>query len=154
VTIAAAPIATTSTTAATTYRVIIGFTPPPTDLGIGSTASVTIVTGSVSAVLAVPTSAVTTAGTRHTVAVPSDDSTKEVTVEVGVVGDQWTQITSGLTLGQAVVLANLDDPLPGSATTAATGTANRQGVAVRTPGGFVPGAGAGAGAGRGAAAGR
>jgi multidrug efflux pump subunit AcrA (membrane-fusion protein) len=153
VSISAVPVtaSSTSTSATSDYRLIIGFASPPVNLGIGSTGSVSIVTGTVTAVMAVPTSAVATAGTRHTVVVPDGDATKDVAVEVGVIGDQWTQITSGLALGQSVVLANIDQPLPGSATTAAT-TANRQGVANRGQGGFIGGAnGAGAGAGAGGA---
>ena len=50
---------------------------------------------------------------------------RTVAVQVGVVGDTWTQITSGLQAGQQVVLAAVDDPLPNAATSGST-TANRQ----------------------------
>ena len=50
-------------------------------------------------------------------------------------GDTWTQITSGLKAGQIVVLANLSEPLPGSATNSSTATTGRTGF----PAGFRPG---------------
>ena len=43
-------------------------------------------------------------------------ATEPVAVQVGVVGTTWTEITAGLTAGQQVVLADLGEPLPGSAT--------------------------------------
>ncbi len=101
----------------------------------GSTGSVAIVTKRADAVLAVPTSAVTTTGTRHRVTVLDGSTTERVFVEVGVVGDTWTEITSGLDAGQAVVLANLDEPLPGSATASSSSTSNQDGPT----GGFPPG---------------
>ena len=33
-----------------------------------------------------------------------------------MVGETWTEITSGVTAGQQVVLADISEPLPGSAT--------------------------------------
>ena len=57
---------------------------------------------------------------RHTVTVLENGRTQEVPVRVGVVGATWMSITSGLTAGQEVVLANVKEPLPGSATSVAT----------------------------------
>jgi len=58
-----------------------------------------------------------------------------------VVGDQWTQITNGLSAGQLVVLATVSDPLPSSATatTTANNAANRGRGAFVFPGGALPG---------------
>jgi hypothetical protein len=106
-------------------------------LGNGSTGTLSIVTSSADAAVAVPTSAITTAGTQHTVTVLDGEATKTIQVQVGTVGDTWTQVTSGITDGQQVVLADLSTLLPSSAT-ATTGTnTNRQGQA----GQFGPGAG-------------
>jgi HlyD family secretion protein len=102
--------------ATTSYRVTIGLADPDADLDNGSTGSVTIVTESSRTGLAVPTSAVSTTGTRHAVTVLDRHTTERVAVEVGVVGVTWTEITSGVAAGQVVVLADLDEPLPGSAT--------------------------------------
>jgi hypothetical protein len=42
-------------------------------------------------------------------------------VEVGAVGATWTEVTSGLEEGDEVILADLDEPLPSSATDSANG---------------------------------
>lgn len=92
------------------------------DLGNGATATVGIVTAAADHVLAVPTSAVAVSGDRHTVTVLDGGAPTEVEVQVGAVGDPWTEITDGLTDGQQVVLADLDEPLPSSATATSSST--------------------------------
>ncbi|MCU1355291.1 MAG: HlyD family efflux transporter periplasmic adaptor subunit [Acidimicrobiales bacterium] len=141
-------VAGTTSGSTTTYPVVIGLTGDTSSLGNGATASVEIVTDASTNALAVPTSAVTTTGTRHTVEVLSGTKTEQVSVQVGAVGRVWTEIKSGLTAGQRVVLADLSLPLPGSATSSSNGTATngtRQGGggARAFPGGF-PGGGGGA----------
>jgi hypothetical protein len=67
--------------------------------------------------------------------VDTEGTPTTVAVQVGVVGGTWTEITSGdLSIGQHVVLADLDEPLPGSATEVA-----------ETEGILFPGGGGGAG---------
>ncbi|HEY7104766.1 MAG TPA: efflux RND transporter periplasmic adaptor subunit [Acidimicrobiia bacterium] len=105
-----------------TYLVVIGLTKPDATLHNGATGSAAIVTQSAKSALAVPTSAVTTTGTRHTVLVPDGDSTRRVAVRVGAVGTTWTEITSGLRAGDRVVIADVSAPLPGSATASTNGT--------------------------------
>jgi multidrug efflux pump subunit AcrA (membrane-fusion protein) len=102
----------------TTYRVTVGLDDQTSTLGNGNIGNIGIVTGTAESVIAVPTSAVSLDGTSHTVTVVNTDGTlTTVTVQVGVVGGTWTEITSGdLSIGQQVVLADLDEPLPGSAT--------------------------------------
>ena len=102
----------------TTYRVTVGLEDQTSSLRNGNIGNIEIVTGTAESVMAVPTSAVSLDGTSHTVTVVNDDGTvTTVTVQVGVVGGTWTEITSGdLSIGQQVVLADLDEPLPGSAT--------------------------------------
>src|SRR5262245_57218850 len=107
--------APTTTNGVTTYPVTIGID-DHLELGNGTTASVTIVTDRARSAVAVPTSAVHVAGGRTTVAVPDGQGTKAVTVKVGAVGPTWTEITAGVEPGQAVVLADLGQPLPDSAT--------------------------------------
>ncbi len=109
----------TSTAATTSYGVVIALPPDAPSLRNGAIGSVGIVTGSASGV-AVPTSAVTTTGTRHTVTVVEGSTTQVVAVQVGVVGTTWTQITNGLQAGQQVVLATVSEPLPSSATNVTT----------------------------------
>jgi multidrug efflux pump subunit AcrA (membrane-fusion protein) len=137
-------IALTPTTSArgATYTVTIGLDDQGTNLFNGSTATVAITTAGATSVLAVPTSAVQANGTARTVTVLDGTTTSTVTVKTGVVGSQWTQITDGLTAGQVVVIADLSQPLPGSATASTNGqttTTNRTGA------GNFPGAGGGGG---------
>jgi RND family efflux transporter MFP subunit len=134
----------TSTTA--TYRIVVGLDGDTSSLGNGSTGTLSIVTASTTAALAVPTSAVTTDGTRHSVTVLDNGATKDVDVQVGPIGRTWTAITSGLTSGQTIVLADLNEALPSSATT--SNTNNRNGRTAGPGGGFVvAGGGPGGGAG-------
>ena len=136
----------TSTTGATTYPVSIGLPTSTTALRDGSVASVSIVTKAASHALVVPTAAVHTAGSVHTVNIVSGTTTKAVRVGVGAIGPTWTEITSGLQAGQKVVLADLEAPLPTSATQVSTTRAGATGLGgLRVPGGF---GGAGGGTGR------
>ncbi|HET6687483.1 MAG TPA: HlyD family efflux transporter periplasmic adaptor subunit, partial [Jiangellaceae bacterium] len=101
----------------TTYPVTIGLTGDnSSDLRSGSIASVAISTDNATRALAVPTSAVRAGQGGDTVTVLEDGKTLEVDVTVGAVGAAWTEITDGLEPGQVVVLADLDEPLPGTAT--------------------------------------
>jgi hypothetical protein len=115
-----------ASTSSTNYRVVIALPADATGLLDGAIGSVSIVTGNADGV-AVPTSAVSTVGAVHTVRVLEGGSVRATAVQVGVVGDTWTVITSGLTAGAQVVLADANEPLPSSATAAATSTA-RQGT--------------------------
>jgi RND family efflux transporter MFP subunit len=110
----------TSNTSSTTYGVVIGFDGPTPGLMNGAVGTVSITTGSTTSALAVPSSAVTTTGGLHTVTVLENGKPQSVVVQVGVVGTTWTSITRGLTAGQEVVLANVKEPLPGSATSVPT----------------------------------
>jgi hypothetical protein len=82
----------------------------------GSTATMTITTGGVSDVVAVPTSAVITAGSIHYVDMLKNGTITRHEVKIGMVGSIYTQITSGLRIGQSVVLADLAEPVPSSNT--------------------------------------
>lgn len=137
-----------SASTSTAYRVVLALEEPPTELHNGATGSVSIVTGATREALAVPTSAVTTNGTEHTVLVRTATATKSTRVEVGVVGTTWAEITSGLTSGQRVVLADLDAALPGSATAESAGASNTSGsTPTGFPGGGIPDGGFPGGAG-------
>jgi hypothetical protein len=144
VAISVAPAATTTTT--TLYRVVVGLTDPTAKLENGATGTVSIMTKQARASVAVPTSAVTTTRNRHFVTVVSGGTTTVTPVQVGVLGDRWTQITSGLQAGQQVMLADRGAPLPGSATASSNGTttnpfAGRFGGFGGGAGGFGGGAG-------------
>jgi multidrug efflux pump subunit AcrA (membrane-fusion protein) len=144
VAIAVVGVASTTTT---NYAVTVGLTGDTSNLTNGDTGTVSIVTGSSSSALAVPTSAVTTTGGRHTVTILNGTTPTVVSVTAGIVGYTWTSITRGLTAGEHVVLANLSTPLPGSATSSSNGTATNTRVGVFGGAGGFGGFGGGTGAG-------
>ena len=119
--VTAISVTPTTSGTSTTYNITISLPTDNTDLHSGSIASVSVVLATTDAQRAVPTSAVTTTGTRHTVAVLAGGTTRQISVQVGTVGNAWTSITSGLTAGDVVVLADLDKPLPDSATSSSNG---------------------------------
>jgi multidrug efflux pump subunit AcrA (membrane-fusion protein) len=94
-----------------TYSVTIALTGQPSGLHAGGYATVTITTAHGSGV-SVPTSAVHGSGRSATVTVYAGSRTKVTRVTVGTKGPVLTRITSGLTIGQQVVLADLSKPLP------------------------------------------
>ena len=114
-------LVSTSSTTGTTYPVTISLTGDTSQLHNGATATIAITTATGDNGLAVPSSAVHNNNGTYTVTVLDGDTTKDVTVQVGAIGSEWTQITTGLTAGQNVVLADLNQPLPNSATTASNG---------------------------------
>ena len=89
-----------------TYGAQITFDTPPTDLLVGQSATVTVTTARVAGVLAVPSAAVSgISGARGSVTVRTTGGDAEVrTVGVGLLGDRYTEITSGLADGEVVVL--------------------------------------------------
>jgi HlyD family secretion protein len=142
---------TSSTTAATTYRVVVGLTRPDVALHDGATGTVDVVTRHARAALAVPTSAIVTVRNRHFVNVLHDGRETLTPVQVGVVGSTWTEIRSGIARGTAVVLADVSAPLPGSATSSSNGTQTTTpfgGFGRRFGGGTGGAGGAGGGFGR------
>ena len=106
---AIAPTGTTSNSVVT-YSTTITLDSIPEGLRIGQTAEVTITTvSSADDALYVPTAAITTAtdGTSTVDVIGDDDAVTTTTVELGVVGDAGTEITSGLTAGETVVLGEV-----------------------------------------------
>ncbi|GAA2482584.1 efflux RND transporter periplasmic adaptor subunit [Winogradskya humida] len=82
------------------YGVVLSFDDAPKDLLVGQSASVRVTTGSAQDVLRVPSTAV------HDVAGDSGTVLRDgaqVKVVIGLRGDQYTEIKSGLTEGEAVV---------------------------------------------------
>ena len=104
-----------------TYPVVVALPASDTGLFAGSTANISIVTDEVNDVLAVPTSAVIPDGTRSYVLMLSAGQLTEKFVTVGVVGYTYTQVTSGLTEGDSVVLADYSEAVPSSNTTTVGG---------------------------------
>ena len=66
----------------------------------GNIGSVAIVTGVATDAVAVPTSAVSLDGNQHMVTIVGADGTATPTpVTIGVIGDEWTEIMSGVAIG-------------------------------------------------------
>ena len=109
-------VATTGSTS-TTYPVTLTLDSP--DLGglSGVDCDVRIVTQRAVDVTTVPSSAVRTVGTIHLVTVVKNGTATPVRVTLGTVGDVLTQVRTGVSKGQAVSLANLNEPLPSTSST-------------------------------------
>ena len=99
----------------TTYPVVIGLDGAPATLrnGAMATTAIDVATSRTDAVL-VPTSAVHDVAGRHSVLVLKDGKTTTTAIEIGVVGAQQTEITSGIDAGQTVVLADIGAAVPSS----------------------------------------
>jgi hypothetical protein len=98
------------------YPVVVVLPSSANNLFSGSSANISIVTGAKQDVLAVPTSAVLTTGTQSYVQVLSGGNPVDKSIKVGIVGGVYTQVLSGLQLGDEVILANYADPVPASNT--------------------------------------
>lgn len=89
----------------TTYGVEVEVLNAPAELRDGTSASVTVITASATNVLAVPTSSVTTdAQGESTVKLVKDGKSTSRTVQIGIKGDTYTEIKSGLSVGDVVEL--------------------------------------------------
>nr|WP_221381081.1 HlyD family efflux transporter periplasmic adaptor subunit [Actinoplanes polyasparticus] len=110
-----------------TYGVTLSLDKVPAGVKAGQTVSVAVTTGTVRNALMVSSSAITTVGNRHSVTVLNGAAEEVRPVEIGLEGDSTTQITSGVSAGERVVLRTT------STTTGETG--NRGGF----PGGFSGG---------------
>ncbi len=87
------------------YPVQISFDQVPTDLLYGQTANVAVTTQSVTDVLYVSSTAVTNIQNGSgTVTVRADGHDTRRTVQIGLRGDQYTEIKSGLSQGETVVV--------------------------------------------------
>lgn len=101
----------------TTFPVTVRLAAGSPHLYDGSGADAVITTGSARNVVTVPNSAIHTgAAGRHTVTVLKGGKPTTVQVTLGLTGPAVTQVTSGLKAGQQIVLAELSQPLPSSAT--------------------------------------
>ncbi len=105
-----------SGTSGYTYPVVVALPSSATGLFTGSTANVVIATGAVADVVAVPTSAVQSLGSRSYVEMLSNGTLTRKVIKVGMVGNTYSQVLSGLMPGQSVVLADYAEPVPSSNT--------------------------------------
>lgn len=91
------------------YGVTIELQEVPRDVRVGQTVVAEVVTGRARDVLLVPSSAVQTTGGQTTVTVVTNGQQVSTPVEIGLEGDQFTEIVSGLAEGDEVVLATATD---------------------------------------------
>ena len=135
-----------STTTSVSYPVVVRVPQPTAALASGSAATATITLATVKNVVTVPNSALTTlvSGRGFVQTIKSGKVTR-VLVQTGAVGPTSTQITSGLSVGQQVVIADLSQALPTTTTTsrfgARTGTGGLTSSLTGAGGGFGGGAG-------------
>jgi HlyD family secretion protein len=118
----------------TTYPVTVLVAHPGSAFVDGGIASVSIVVKTVKGAISIPNSAVS----NGTVTVLTAGKAVRTRITTGAVGALFTQVTSGLTKGQTVVLADLSQALPANSTT----TTTRTGFAGGGPPGGFPGGGA------------
>ncbi|MET0424706.1 MAG: biotin/lipoyl-binding protein [Actinoplanes sp.] len=144
--VAVDPSATTANNVVT-YGVTLSLDKVPTGVKVGQTVSVAVTTGSVADAIYVNSAAITTVGRRHTVTVVANGAQETRSVEIGLAGDQATQVTSGLTAGEQVVVTTASTTtgsntggFPGGGTGFGGGGTGFQG------GGAAPGGGTGRGA--------
>jgi len=96
------------------YPITVALDTAPSGVKTGSTASLAITDGQATGVLEVPTAAITTVGTNHTVTVRRNGTDTTVPVGVGLTGATTTEITSGLAAGDVVVLPSATPSTPAS----------------------------------------
>jgi macrolide-specific efflux system membrane fusion protein len=111
------PTATTENSV-NSYAVTISLDSLPTGIRIGQSTTVVVTIAEADNVLRVPKAAVRTVGSRHTVNVVTNGVASPVSVEIGVEGDSYTEIKSGLTAGQTVTITTT------VTTTSSSGTGN------------------------------
>jgi macrolide-specific efflux system membrane fusion protein len=114
------------------YGAAITLSDKPSAIRLGQTTTVQVTTSTAQNVLYVPTAAVRTAGGQSTVTVQQGGTQVVKRVQIGVQGDQGTEIKSGLNEGDQVVIP-----------TAAGGSGSTQ----TRPGGGIGGGGGGIGGG-------
>lgn len=107
-----------------TYPLIVSLDPPPpttTSMPAGSAGQAQVQTARANHAVVVPTSAVhtTTAGNSYVMMLQGANEVRKP-VTVGVVGQTYTQITSGLAAGTVVVLADPSQTVPSSSTNSNT----------------------------------
>jgi multidrug efflux pump subunit AcrA (membrane-fusion protein) len=142
-------LGSTTSSGSASYPVTISLSPTSQQLFDGATASVSVTLGTAQAAVSVPTSAVQTFGAFSLVTKMVDGKPTTTRVTIGVAGSTVTQITSGLKVGDQVMLADISEPMPTSGTGSTRGLTGRTGFGGGgggfTGGGFTGGAAGGGG---------
>lgn len=116
-----------SSSSETSYPVTITVPDPGDDLADGATTTARINISHVQNVLRIPISAVTRSGSTGTVRVLKNGEPQITSVGIGAVGASMVQITSGLSAGDVVVIADNSEALPTSNSSTSRGSFNRIG---------------------------
>ncbi len=140
-----APVATISGGVAT-FPVTVTISGTHDELKSGMSASVSVTVSQAVGVLTVPTSAVSNTGGSSSVRVMDNGVVETVPVTVGASDAEVTQILSGISTGEQVVIATVSSSIPSSTS---TGTTGRSGFAGLGGGGGFTGGGGFAGRGGG-----
>ena len=98
-----APTATTANNV-NSYAVVISLDSVPSGARIGQTVTAVVAISAASNVIRVPASSVRTVGSQRLVTVSTNGATELRPVEVGVEGDSYTEIKSGVNVGDQVVV--------------------------------------------------
>jgi macrolide-specific efflux system membrane fusion protein len=130
------PTATTSNNVVT-YGVVFSLDQLPNGVRAGQTVQLSVTVGRVDNVVNVNSAALTTLGTRHTVTVLRNGQQVVTPVQVGLIGDQAVEITSGIQVGERVVVK-----------TSTTSPSGGNGAPGGARGGGFPGGGGFSGGGR------
>ena len=141
-----APVATISGGVAT-FPVTVTISGTHDELKSGMSASVSVTVSQAVGVLTVPTSAVSNTGGSSSVRVMDNGVVETVPVTVGASDAEVTQILSGLSTGEQVVIAEVSSTIPSSTSTGTTGRSGFAGLG--GAGGFTGGGGGFAGRGGG-----
>ena len=94
----------TVTSGVVNYYATISLNQTDKSLKQGMTANATVTVSKVTGALVVPNLAISHLGTQAYVMVYANGAQTQTAVELGVVGDQFTQVTGGLNDGEQVVL--------------------------------------------------
>lgn len=119
-----------------TYPVTVLVPEPDAGLAQGATATVRITLRTAQDVVAVPNSAIAATGTTGAgyVTLLQDGKPVRQSVTTGTTGASLTEIVSGLTAGQIVVLADPDKDVPASSSTSSGSSAGTGGFGARPTG--------------------
>jgi macrolide-specific efflux system membrane fusion protein len=98
-----APTATTQNNV-NSYAVVVSIATPPAAVRLGQSTSVQVTVASASNAIRVSTLALRGTGTQRTVEVMVDGVVETRTVEIGVEGNQFAEVKSGLAVGDQVVV--------------------------------------------------
>jgi hypothetical protein len=149
---AISPVGTTSSNVVS-YNATLTLDQSDSRVKPGMSASAAVIVGQAQGVT-VPNAALSGSGSLATVTVQRNGEQTQQQVVVGLRGDSRTQIISGLSTGEQVVIKTTLPALGSATTSSTTGSSGTLGGTGTRPGGFGGGAGGGFGAGGGAAGGR